>query len=374
MRFSARPALKALAADSRSGARAIGRAAAGILQQWARAVRSAERRHRPILSYGPAAGPLPFRGEGNAWRHEAESLAVDLVLTQPSMATPLLLANEVFLSLESAAARNARFTRAGVAAAVERACRRFLRLLSRSAEALRRSWSRLVRSRSRIVTYSASGAVEEMLRRARALRRRFTVVVSEGRPAGEGTALAERLARGGIEVTLVSDAVLFGQLDGAQIVLVGADAVCREGVINKAGTATLAELAAARRIPFVVVAGCEKFLPPALAPFLSDGERPAAELYHRSVARLRAVNRVFDITPAALVDRYETGWGRLAPAEVAALLSGMRASGRLQRALISRVGRPVRIAGRGKRKAAPRRRRPLRRSRGGRSAGRRAGR
>ena len=372
IRFTARPALKALAADDASGALAIGRKAAGILQDWAHAVRPSRRRQPPLLSDGRPAGSLPFRGEGCVWRHAAESLAVDIVLCQPSMAPPLLLANEVFLALEAASARPPALTRSAVAAAVERACRRFLRMLRRSVPAIRRASARLVRSGSRIVTYSACDGVEELLRRARGRGRRFTVTVSEGRPEGEGAALAERLARAGIEVTLLTDAALFGQLDDADLLLVGANAVCREGVINKAGTAALAEIASARRVPCVVVAGCEKFLPPALSPFLNDGEGPAAKLFRRRVARLKAVNRIFDLTPAGLIDRYATGWGRLAREEVDALLAGMRSSQRLQRALVSRLGRPARRGAPGAAPRGPGRRHPQRRSPGGRAAVRRA--
>ena len=284
---------------------------------------------------------LPPRGEGNAWRCAAEEAALDLAVAQRAMAPLLLLANDVFLALEALATRPSGLGRRSVSLAVERAAGRYLRAIARSAPAMRRSAGRLLRHGTRVVTYSASAAVEEILRTATSRRRRLEVLLSETRPAREGVPFAERLARGGIRVTLATDAALPSSLDGASILLVGADAISREGVINKIGTSTLAEIASARKVPVVVAAGPEKFLPAALAAFIHDEDRSRREIYRGKVQLLRVANPTFDFTPLQRVDRFVTAWGLLAREEVTALLSGMKYSARLQRRLVSRLGRPA---------------------------------
>ena len=357
--------MRKLSADRKSPPSAIGKRVAQIMIEWSRAARSPHRRLPPRFSGSGQPRPFPPRGEGDAWRCAAEGLALDLVLSQPAAAPPFHLANAIFLELEALSSRPAALTRFSVAAAVERAARQFLRLLARSMAAIRRHGRKLVRSARRIVTYSATEAVEDLIRLGLVRSRRLEVWLSESRPAGEGVAAAERLARAGADVTLMTDAALFASMSGADLLLVGANALSRDGVIHKIGTSVLVEAASSHRVPVVVVAREERFLPPALAAFISSSNGPAERLYPRRLRRLRrlrAVHKPFDLTSFDRVDKFVTTWGVLAPAEAAAAFAGRKHSLRLQKMLVSRLGlpgpSPSAVPGKRGRRRPPKRRRP----------------
>ncbi|PYT05730.1 MAG: hypothetical protein DMF49_13220 [Acidobacteria bacterium] len=318
--------MRKLSADRKSPPSAIGKRVAQIMIDWSRAARSPHRRLPPRFSGSGQPRPFPPRGEGDAWRCAAEGLALDLVLSQPAAAPPFHLANAIFLE---------------------------------------RHGRKLVRSAHRIVTYSATEAVEDLIRLGLVRSRRLEVWLSESRPAGEGVAAAERLARAGADVTLMTDAALFASMSGADLLLVGANALSRDGVIHKIGTSVLVEAASSHRVPVVVVAREERFLPPALAAFISSSNGPAERLYPRRLRRLRrlrAVHKPFDLTSFDRVDKFVTTWGVLAPAEAAAAFAGRKHSLRLQKMLVSRLGlpgpSPSAVPGKRGRRRPPKRRRP----------------
>ena len=112
---------------------------------------------------------------------------------------------------------------------------------------------------TRVATYSRSGQVRECLAAARGAGL-AEVLVSEGRPAGEGVLLAGELRGEGLGVTLTTDASLFSLLPAVHAVVVGADACFEEGFANKVGTAALLREARAAGLPTVVLALPEKHL------------------------------------------------------------------------------------------------------------------
>lgn len=176
----------------------------------------------------------------------------------------------------------------------------------------------LVEEAMTVATYSRSGTVVTGLEAA-ARDRGFAVRVSEGRPGQEGLDVARRLADAGIDVTVTTDAALFSDLDGVDLVLVGADAICVEGLVNKVGTGALLAAADAGDVGAIVAAGTDKLLPAAwmrappidaegrLDVDLPDGVRVEAPLFE--VASMEPVTAVVTeegpAPPALLLDRLE---------------------------------------------------------------------
>src|SRR6185503_878188 len=97
------------------------------------------------------------------------------------------------------------------------------------------------------------------------------VSCSESRPALEGRRLASELVAAGIPVTYFSDAAIATALGppdfaaaharggGADVVLVGADAIAATWFLNKTGTRMLAAAATQQGVPVYVVASRDKF-------------------------------------------------------------------------------------------------------------------
>jgi len=164
-----------------------------------------------------------------------------------------------------------------------------------------------------VLTLSRSGTVERALSGPPE-----RVVVAESRPAREGVGTAERLAEGGTDVTLVTDAAVATVLAGGEVdsLVVGADTVLRDGsVVNKTGTRGAA-LAAAREGVRLLVATAADKISPAAEPDLETGP---PEAVYDGPAPLAVENPTFDVTPADLVDGVVTEQGLLDAGAVAAV-------------------------------------------------------
>jgi len=135
--------------------------------------------------------------------------------------------------------------------------------------------------------------------------KKVRVVATETRPKLQGARLtAYELQRDGIPVTLITDNMVGYVMYRKMVnkVIVGADRVVRDAVINKIGTFTIAVLAKEHGIPFYVAAPKSTF---DLADKSSDvviEERNAEEVTHFGSQRIApagvgALNPAFDITP-----------------------------------------------------------------------------
>lgn len=150
-----------------------------------------------------------------------------------------------------------------------------------------------------VATLSASGTVRRLLE-SEARPRGIRVVCFESRPLMEGRHLARTLSEAGIEVTYAVDAAVDALLPGCDLVLLGCDAVCDAGIVNKIGSLPLARAAHAARAPVYVLADETKRLPDGFAVQMDD-ERPGAEVWAEAPAGVRVWNRYFDMVPWALV-------------------------------------------------------------------------
>lgn len=118
----------------------------------------------------------------------------------------------------------------------------------------------LVDEGATVATYSRSGTVVAGLEQA-AVERGFDVRVGEGRPGMEGLSVARDLDAAGAAVTVTTDAALLSDLDEVDLVLVGADAICAAGLVNKVGTSALLRTADADDVGALVACGTDKRLP-----------------------------------------------------------------------------------------------------------------
>jgi translation initiation factor 2B subunit (eIF-2B alpha/beta/delta family) len=193
---------------------------------------------------------------------------------------------------------------------------RYAEDLDRELVGISRSAARLVRSGSTVLTYSHSTSVRLALWRAVAEGRRFAVACSESRPANEGVALARALADRGVPVHLMVDAALFGWLERASLVLVGADAVTAAGFANKIGTRPLLEAARRAGVPAYVLADSTKWLPAPVARFWRVRPESPGEIATLRRPDLTVDNRYFDTSPLSLAAGLVTADGVSRPASV----------------------------------------------------------
>ena len=156
----------------------------------------------------------------------------------------------------------------------------------------------------RVVTWSFSGSVLACLR-AVGGRVALTVSCAEGRPALEGRRLAAALAAEAIPTETFTDAGIGQALwrDGgrADAVLLGADAVTPEFVVNKCGSGMLAAAAARVGVPVYVVATRDKFVDARVAGLLRIVDRNPSEVWDGPPPGVAVRNVYFERMPIDLV-------------------------------------------------------------------------
>jgi len=142
-----------------------------------------------------------------------------------------------------------------------------------------------------ILTHSHSSLVVKALVAATRQSIGCTVVCTTAYPGGEGIACAQALTQAGVPVTLVADLQAFAWLPRCALFLVGADALCEDGLVHKVGTAPLAKAAQAAGVPVWSIATSEKRLPLPWQEALR-GEAPA--LVRTNIPQDRTL---YDLTP-----------------------------------------------------------------------------
>jgi len=140
--------------------------------------------------------------------------------------------------------------------------------------------------------------------------KRIKVIADETRPKLQGARLtAYELMRDGIPVTLITDDMAGYIMSKGLVdkVIVGADRIVRDAVINKIGTYSVAVLAHEHGIPFYAAAPVSTFDLSRRSEDVTIEERDPKEVTHvRSVRiapeNVEVMNPAFDITPLKYVD------------------------------------------------------------------------
>lgn len=147
----------------------------------------------------------------------------------------------------------------------------------------------------RVFTLSGSETVARALEKAHEAGVLQDVVVAESRPMNEGTQLARRLGTVGIGVSLIVDAAIGLFVPECDIVMVGADAVGSDMLVNKIGTrCALRTAREAGRVRYALTA--ESKLVPSGWPF-PDSEGDPREVVVEKWANVTPRNPYFEAVP-----------------------------------------------------------------------------
>jgi translation initiation factor eIF-2B subunit delta len=182
---------------------------------------------------------------------------------------------------------------------VRSTCRAMVRRLDREPTAIVRAARPLFPPHARVVTISRSSTLLKLLASLRGAAVPQRVTVLRSLPGGEGAAASRDLHAAGLPSRCVDDGLREEVVAAADLVLVGADTLYRDGSIaHKVGTRSLAESAERWHVPVIVVTGLTKLVP--------GRDRPPHPL-----------PPLFDRTPARLVREYWTDLGRWTRDDVA---------------------------------------------------------
>ena len=185
--------------------------------------------------------------------------------------------------------------------------------------------ARLIKNGDVVLTHCNAGSLATVeygtalgvMRAAWEKGKKIRVVATETRPKLQGARLTVyELKRDGVPVTLITDSMV-GYVMSKQLVdkvIVGADRIVQDAVINKIGTYTVAVLAHEHDIPFYVAAPRSTFDLNQTSEDVVLEERNPEEVTHFGHERIApsgidVLNPAFDITPMKYVDAIicETG-------------------------------------------------------------------
>jgi len=169
-----------------------------------------------------------------------------------------------------------------------------------------------------VLTHSRSSTVLAGLLASSRSGRKFSLIATESRPMLEGRQLAEAISNAGIPVTIIVDAAAALVMDKVDLVMVGADRVAPDHVLNKVGTGMIALAARSRKIPVYCVADTTKFISPPQAS-ARPVSPPATEVWPDCPGGISIFNRYFEEIPIEIFTAVVAENGPLKPSEAAAI-------------------------------------------------------
>jgi len=149
---------------------------------------------------------------------------------------------------------------------------------------------KLIRNGMIIYTHCHSTNVVKALIYAKKKGEKFRVYVTETRPLLQGRITSKELSRAGIKTTEWLDAAMDDAITGADLILLGADAILTSGVINKIGSEAIAEIAYLRKKPVYIVADSWKFSP----KNVKIEERDFHEVWKNAPKKIKIRNPAFE--------------------------------------------------------------------------------
>lgn len=191
-----------------------------------------------------------------------------------------------------------------------------------------------------LLTYGASSIVEMVFVRAHELGKKFRVVIVDSRPKLEGQALLRRLVMKGLRCSYTHINAVSYVMHEVTRVFLGAASIFSNGTVySRIGTASVAMVAHAFRIPVLVCCEAFKFSERVQLDSICANELGNPDAITRVPGRkdihylnnnwmnkenLRLLNLLYDVTPADFVSLIITDYGMVPPTSVPVIVREYR--------------------------------------------------
>jgi len=205
------------------------------------------------------------------------------------------------------------------------------KLIGESLQALAKiiSYGRdVITENDRIMTHSYSSTVLAFLEESASRRDSIEVVVTRSGPGRTGEAIVRQLSDSGLLVTFIDDTAVGLNMPEVNKVLLGADTVSADGVVNGVGSYQVTVLAARHSVPVYVLADTLKFDTTTGHREFDIENRDNTELVAPAdlTQTVSIRNPHFDITPLELVTGVVTERGIMTPDAIIAFLNNQSIS------------------------------------------------
>jgi len=164
-----------------------------------------------------------------------------------------------------------------------------LRHFDETQEKINKNVNKILKSKKAVYTHCHSTNVSKALIYSKKKGKKFEVYNTETRPLYQGRKTAKELSKAKIKVTTYVDSAMRDAVVKSDVVLLGADAILADGVINKIGSGAIAELAKLHKKPLYIVADSWKFSP----KNVKIEERDFHEVWKRAPKNIKVRNPAF---------------------------------------------------------------------------------
>jgi ribose 1,5-bisphosphate isomerase len=158
---------------------------------------------------------------------------------------------------------------------------------------------KLVRNKDIIFTHCHSTNVINALKYAATHGKRFEIYNTETRPLFQGRITAKELKNAGIKVTMFVDSAAMAAIKESDKIFIGADALLKEGIINKIGSGMFARIAHDNHISVYIIADSWKFT----NSKVPIENRNLNEIWDKAPKNVKIKNPAFEFVPK----KYITG-------------------------------------------------------------------
>jgi len=182
-------------------------------------------------------------------------------------------------------------------------------------EKINKSVLKLIKFQDKIFTHCHSTSVVNALIYSKKKGKNFQVYNTETRPLFQGRKTAKQLKNAKISVTMFVDSAIATALEKenkkdkiySNKIFLGADAILKNGVINKIGSGMIAELAYKNKIPVFIVADSWKFS----KTKIQIEQRSLNEVWDRAPKKIKIKNPAFEFIPKKYIKAVVSEFGVL---------------------------------------------------------------
>ena len=158
---------------------------------------------------------------------------------------------------------------------------------------------KIIRNNDVIFTHCHSSTVSNALIYAKKKGKKFEVYATETRPLYQGRKTIMEMRKAGIKATFFIDSAAQVALTGKQKTkkatkfFIGADALLKDGIVNKIGSNMFARIAYENKIPVYIFAGSWKFTS---RPVKME-QRSFKEIWKKAPSKIKIKNPAFSFVP-----------------------------------------------------------------------------
>ena len=174
-----------------------------------------------------------------------------------------------------------------------------LEKIKKDGELIANFGKKLIKNNSRIFTHCHSSTVIDILREAKKDGKKFVVYNTETRPLFQGRKTARELSKFKIKVVTMVDSgarIALTKMGKVNLMLIGADAILKDKVINKIGSGMFAQIAYDNKIPVYVAAHTWKY-----TPEVEIEERGFYEVWRKLPKNVKVKNLAFESIPTKFI-------------------------------------------------------------------------